>query len=274
MAELRLIGGLLLALGLATVAAADPIQPPAGWTLDPHNDAVNRQAYTSPPGDRVALAAYQNRSTDSSTLFASQVLDGFHGLAGGPRAGNPHVVEDRWSVARHDGLIDATLALHFDGTIEVARAIVAADRAHPVAVYATCVLQLDKAIPPQPAWRPEPPPAGPFGDCRRALATLDPGIAPADRVAIDDAPPAPAEPMSKLPELGGPAHMGDGSHIKLPPIAVPPPSPPPTRARCTSAPELVVLAAAMWWNRRRRERVDDDSTDLSDAAKGSDHDDR
>ena len=172
-------------------------------------------------------------------------------------------VEDAWTRAVNAGELElqATLAWHDPdaGTHEDAQIIFAQDAATLVSVTGECLSAADA------------PPAD-VAACRAALATLDPGIAKAQRVMLapPSDPPSPTAsgaatataPGSNDLGSGHPdmplAHMADGSRI--PAAADGDPARPAERCRPVYVGAgIAILAAAFYWNRRRRERFEPES---------------
>lgn len=91
--------------------------------------------------------------------------------------------------------------------------------------------------------------------CKASLLTLDPGVAAGRRVAMLLSP-ATAAPVVATTSEPAPAHMGDGSHVPLPPIAVPQEQPATDRRPVVVGLGVVMLAAVFWWNRRRRAQLE------------------
>jgi len=98
--------------------------------------------------------------------------------------------------------------------------------------------------------------------CKAALATLDPAVDPAQRVALEVAPvgtaPPPPPPSPTSPSLPA-ATLSEGPRTPLPPIVVPQDAQPPVDRRPVFVGAgIVLLAAAFWWNMRRRARLESD----------------
>ena len=99
--------------------------------------------------------------------------------------------------------------------------------------------------------------------CRAALATLQTGVAAADRAtlvlpaAAAPATPTPAPAPAATPTTTAPA-MSDGTKVKIGPITIPQDEPSSDRRPIYLGLGLVVLAAIFWWNRRQRDRFDDE----------------
>lgn len=139
------------------------------------------------------------------------------------------------------------------------RAVLASDGKQLTAVTGECL------------WRGDSDPAS-IGDCKAKLATLEPRIPRAARVALTVEQPGPTG--ESLPAAEGP-RLSDGSHLPapvLPPMVVAPAPSEVDRRPIYIGAGLVVLAAAFWWNRRQRERFDpepdEDADSLRAAARG------
>lgn len=120
--------------------------------------------------------------------------------------------------------------------------------------------------------------------CVKALATLDPGIPVAERIAFEPAPEG-SVPVVAAPVLHSvPAQLTDGQNVQLAPMTIPQSKPARDRRPVFLGAGIVLLAVVFWWNRRRRERferedgvlparaeragTDDDADDLAAAARG------
>jgi hypothetical protein len=188
--------------------------------------------------------------------------------------GSPH--ETAWQERVEPGLrqVAATLAWTdaASHTVETARLVIASDGRVMTAVTGECIAS-DGADP------------AAIAACQKALATLDPGIAVAKRVALvpaaagaaamSDATAAPSLP-ARAPRLD------DGGRISFPPMVVPPQQRAADRRPVYVGAGLIALALVFWWNRRRRDRFDreelgtpaaqprgdDDADDLHAAARG------
>jgi hypothetical protein len=88
--------------------------------------------------------------------------------------------------------------------------------------------------------------------CYAALDSVDTGVEPKDRVALDlDAKPA--EPATPLATTETP------HHVPLPPIAVPHEEPRTDLRPIIVGAGIVALAFGFWWNRKRRDRYTSES---------------
>jgi len=280
---------IVVLLGMATVAHATPtpmITAPKGWTQDPeHAAAVTTKLaeLTQLGGEKVVLATEVwvpklpgialviTRITAQPVSgkredAARAAIEDLH--ASGPTAYAwnelPSSV-DRAIVARGEWT-DATLHTQTVGTVVIAAS---ADRL--VAVRGEC-FTADGIGAPEAT------------ECVQALASLDPGIPVAERIAFEAAPRgAPAtDPVTKRDE---PARLTDGQQIHLQPITISQAKPEADRRPVYLGAGIVVLAGIFWWNRKRREKFeredgtatakptrretsDDDAEDLAAAARG------
>ncbi|MBA3541018.1 MAG: hypothetical protein H0T79_15515, partial [Deltaproteobacteria bacterium] len=140
------------------------------------------------------------------------------------------------------------------------RMVVAADATSLVAVTGMCIAR-DGSTPAL------------VEQCTGALATIDPGIATTDRVALAFPPPpavtnAPtmSVPDHAAPPRREPARLDDGSRVKMQPIQVAQDRGSDRRPVYVGI-GLVVLALAFWWNRKQRDRFAGE--DRATAARGS-----
>jgi hypothetical protein len=301
-AGLTALAGLAALAGDAAPAFADPTQlvtPPAGWRTDPEQATAlaQRFAATSHFGGLPAVTAaeayvagepgaalFVTRATATLPAEPAQAarltraaLDELRagsrraaltGGTAGERAWQDRVESDSKQVSATLTWTDTT-----SHTVDAARVVVASDGKRIVAVTGECLAgyAADRAL----------------AACRAALASLDPGVAVASRIALalapaadeaaDDQPPASSAPPRES------ARLDDGSKIMLPPITIPLDRPPADRRPVLLGAGVIVLAAMFWWNRRRRDRFergehggppasvarhDADADDLHAAARG------
>ncbi len=294
----------ILGGGVAEASSTPMVRAPDGWTADaeqasavaksvtsarPFTDpeaTVAAEVYAPPGGARISLVV--SRATSRSPKLvrpnASQgAIEDLHGIVARARLSGGKPVEDAWTAGElvSDVQLQGTLAWHDPaaGTREDAQIVVAQDAATLVAVTGECVAAADA-------------PAGLVAACKAALATLDPGILKATRIpipapqsgptagsaglAVPPPPPLAVEPGSD----GGPGALGkhgmtqmsDGSHISLPPMAIPQDSSGDRRPVYVGA-GIAILAAAFYWNRRNRERFEpepDADADVEPAKKDKD----
>jgi len=133
-----------------------------------------------------------------------------------------------------DKAITVEAAWHDGDVAGAARMVIAADANRIVAVKGECYAGASA----KPA---------DVAACTKALATIDPGIAPADRTAIPAPSNVPAAPRLTTP---GPSQ----THVAMPPISVHQKAPADLRPVYVGA-GLIVIAAVWWWNRRRAAHV-------------------
>jgi hypothetical protein len=255
---------LLIVIALAAVAHADAgttIRPPDGWTKGT-SKTKGVEVYVSPGGaielvvsTNTAVLAVGNRA--DATRAA---LDDVHGIARRAALTSSTVAEDSWQERA-----DAT-AKQVEGTLvwrdpdskvkETARIVVAGDATRLVALTGECIARddADSAL---------------VTACTTALATLDPGIAVADRIAPAIAPAGtPPKPIVEVPDVNRPSRqapsMSDGSHTPLPPIVIPQESPSTDRRPVFIGAGIVLLAGLFWWNMRRRARLEREDQENDD----------
>lgn len=277
------IAGLAAWAGLAVVgpaAGADPtrlITPPAGWRADPEQATALAQRFAA-TGHFGALrtvtaaeayvaaqpgaALFVTRATATLSNPPAQApratraaLDELR--ASGRRAAltGGTAQEQGWQERVEADARQVTATLTWTDTTshaaDTARIVVASDGTRIVAVTGEC-LAGEAAAPALVA------------ACQAALATLDPGVAPASRVAPVLAPegaagpepaaaaPAPGEISASAPRRE-PARLDDGSRFVMPPTTVALDRPDGDRRPVLVGAGVVVLALMFWWNRRRRD---------------------
>jgi len=308
-----LAGWAWLVVGPAAPVFADPtrlVTEPAGWRADPEQASALAQrfaatghlgglpsvtaaeAYVAPrPG--VALFATRATATLSdeptqAARAARVALDELRASAVRTSLSGGTAQDSAWKERVDPDARQVTATLTWNDitshTLETARVVVASDGKRIVAVTGEC-LSGDAADPALVA------------ACQAALATLDPGVAAASRVALALAPDvALAVPGEPPPSTGGtpsspdprnePARLDDGSKFTLPPMTIPVDRPATDRRPVYVGAGVVLLALGLWWNRRQRARfeeedrgdrprprrrprnTDDDADDLRAAARG------
>jgi hypothetical protein len=315
---IRVARGALAAIALAAGGAAlaapgSLVTAPAGWRPDPEQGAelARRFAAVEHFGGLAATTAAEVHvlARSSVALCATRATAALPDTAAAPRAARAALDELRattrrasltgaaaeeqaWQERIEPDAQQVTAVLRWrepaSHTVGNARIVVVSDGRRIAAVTGECL-------------------AGEGGDpgatsaCIQQLASLDPGIAPDHRVALDPAaagdaaapPPgalAPAEPpatMAPAPDAQRepPPRLSDGARVTLPPMVIPQDRPAPDRRPAYIGLGLIVLATLFWWNRRRRDRflredgiepptrraardADADADDLHAAARG------
>lgn len=260
---------------LAVNASADTIKPPAGWKLDaeqskalgaklrevgvfdmPDQTLTNADVYVPPErGVSLIVVVTGAKITTQRPEAARAAVDDLHNTAKRAGLSGAHIVEDGWQekVDPDAKQIEATLAFRDTDakTTSTSRRLIVGDAATLIAVTGECFASADAN-------------AKLVADCKAALATLDPGIAPDKRVelalAATGSRPAPSEPppSAASPGKAEPARMGDATRAPLPPMTMPAQDVRTSDRRPVYVGiGLVVLAAVFWWNRRRRARRED-----------------
>jgi hypothetical protein len=262
--------GLILTGGVAAASPTPMVHAPDGWRTDAEQAASIAKAAgaAKPFGDPAAVVAAEvygpvndtrislvvtrastrDAKLDRGTAAAAAIED-VHGTSARAKLSGAKPVEDGWDRGvTADQTLEASLAWHDSdaNTKDLIRIVIAADAATLTAVTGECLASADAQAPTIAA-------------CKAALATLDPGIAKSDRIAI----PAPSLVSVPLPDSSSPqgsdhlvlpmAHMTDGSRVELPPMAIPRDAPSDRRPVYVGA-GIALLAAAFYWNRRNRER--------------------
>jgi len=281
------IAGLAAWAGLAVVgpaAGADPtrlVTPPPGWRADPEQATALAQRFAATGhfgalrtvtaaeayvAAQPGVALFVTRATATLSDPPAQApratraaLDELR--ASGRRAAltGGTAQEQAWQERVEAEPRQVTATLSWTDTTshaaDTARIVVASDGPRIVAVTGEC-LAGEAAAPALVA------------ACQAALATLDPGVAPASRVAPVLAPEGAAgpEPAAAVPAPGPgdrptsasapprePARLDDGSRFVMPPTTIPLDRPDGDRRPVLVGAGVVVLALAFWWNRRRRD---------------------
>lgn len=290
-----LIAGVITTLVAATsLASADAIVPPAGWKIDTDKaaaqaDRVRRLAHfgglptefsasvfvPATPGVVLYVTRLSTKQNSPSALRAA--IDDFElpTRETGVQVGDStkKVDEPNKLVVASIGVRDTSAQLQTQSSF-----VAAADAAHLVVITGDCIATDDVD-------------AKLLDACKQALATLDPDIKPADRVAVSLPPTAdqlpPIDRTSPTPSgldgsatVSQPSKMGDGSRMVMPPMVVPQDTQTDRRPIYIGA-GILLLAVVFWWNRRRRESferadrgdADDDRDANKPAARRSSRDD-
>lgn len=300
----------------AAPASAEPtglVTAPAGWRADPEQASAlaQRFAATSHFGglpavtavevyvaERPGAALFATRATAELPADAAQAASAVRAALEGLRASSRRAAlsggsaeEQSWQerVETSPRQVAATLAWRDPSShaAETARIVVASDGKRVVAVTGECISS-DGAE------------TAAVAACRRALGSLAPGIAAAQRVELAVAPEGAQEPIASAARApatkpppqptarpaptmssgpGAPVWTDERAH--LPPMAIAQDTSGKDRRTAYLGAGLVVLAAMFWWNRRRRDRFeredrgvphravarDDDADDLHAAAR-------
>lgn len=266
------IAAVLLGAGAAQAAPGNIVDAPAGWRADPEQASALAQRLVAAPHALPTQSAVEAYAHDGVALIATRMtitlpsegreaaqagairaaLDELRGepkratLAGG------HAAERSWdeSVDAANKQVVAMLLWADDASKALVSASgrIASDGAKLAIATAECIAT-------------EASNQATVMACHRAIASLDPGIALAQRVALAvpaaSAPPPPAAPApSSNASMAAPPSLSDGTHIVLPPQHVPLPPPEPDRRPVYVGFGVVMLAAMFWWNRRRRDRFE------------------
>lgn len=205
---------------------------PAGWTGGASQELVEQTGHQGHfggvqgvieadryDGPNVVLYVTRVGATTASPGDAAEAELGLFGHPLGARtiADKAITVEAAW----HDGDVAGT-----------ARMVIASDGNRIVAVKGECYAGAEA--------KPDA-----IAACTKALATIDPGIAPADRITIPAPSSVPAVPQLSTP---GPSQ----THVAMPPMTV-------KQARDLRpvyvGAGLLVIAAVFYWNRRRAAHV-------------------
>ena len=245
---------LVLVAALAGTAAAGSITPPQGWTKDPKSPASAEVFLAPAPGvELVVSRTVVPVGPDQQAAAARAALDDLHSMSKRAALTGSNVSEDGWSELADASkrTIEAQLAWRDPGAqlVETARIVLAADAKQLIGVTGECIARVDA-------------PAAVRDACTAALATLDPGIDPAARVAVAIAPVGtPVPPLMAPPSTSGPPPTMSESHTPLPPISVAQEAPSTDRRPVFVGIGIVLLAGMFWWNMRRRARLEqEDST--------------
>jgi len=305
----------LVALGRPGLA--DPTRlviEPAGWRADPEQASALAQRFAAADhfgglpsvttaaeaylADRPGVALFVTRATATlpdraqAAHATRAALDELRASARRTSLTGGAAQERAWAERVEVDARQVTATLSWSDpashTVEIARVVVASDGTRIVAVTGECL-------------------AGEAADstrvaaCQACLATLDPGVAAASRIALTAEAPAPASSaLSSAPEISAPppapegtprepARFDDGSKFVMPPTTIPLARPDADRRPMLLGAGILVLALMFWWNRRRRDRFeredrgepparrsrdsrdsDDDADDLHAAARGDD----
>lgn len=248
----RVVLALVLAAGSA---AAAPLVPPAGWTLDPA--LAPAPAATRFGGKITKVDVYAYRAPVPGAVLYANRAEAEVPAADRDRLATLELEEPRDALRRQGATAKAEQdAQRFDpatkqleaavtwrdpaaGIVDASRVVIAGDATRLVAVTGQCVLAADA-------------PAEVATACEAALATLDPEVPAAARVPLAIVRTEAEPPPKPAPDI-----LDDGRSVSLPPIRVDQPAAPqPDRRPIYLGAGLVVLAAVFWWNRKRREKFE------------------
>jgi hypothetical protein len=258
---------MFLLLACAT-ASANSVKPPAGWAADTKAAISLSQQLGALPhfgGQRSVVTTEAYRAQQGGALFVTRMVANIGTLdeAARNRAASAELGELAATVTRagatatSDGstttaivdarLLEATQNWHdtATGVVVTSRMVIASDGQQMVAVIGECVLAADAA----------PDVVTP---CTGALASLDPDLDPAKRIALAIVQGAKA-PAMKPPSEGSssPSLMEGVDRPQLPPMSVPQERETDRRPIYVGI-GLVILAAIFWWNRKQREKLEKD----------------
>jgi hypothetical protein len=294
----------VLAGGTALAAPGSLVTAPAGWRPDPEQEAELARRFAAvehfgglaattaaevhvPPRSGVALCATRaTAALPDAAAAARAARAALDELRATPRRASltgAAAEEMFWQERVDPDARQVTAILHWrepvTHTVGNARIVVASDGRRIAAVAGECL-------------------AGPGAElaassaCINQLASLDPGIAPTERVALAPAAASPVAPparetstaaeppaaMAPAPDSQPPAAMApapdsqppapprliDGTRIVLPPMVIPQDRPAADRRPAFIGAGLIVLAVVFWWNRRRRDRFERSETEGGD----------
>jgi hypothetical protein len=268
-----LAGAFTIWLALSASALADTAVKPAGWIDDADKAVALTKQLGSVPhfgGAQAVVTTHAYRApSGGAALYVTRAIANVVGSAEQrARAAAAELDELRAAVRRHseqmpqratrrsldDRALEAQLAWAGTDLDIESRMVIAADDQRMVAASGECVLAKGVAAEVADA-------------CRRALATLDPDVPAASRVALALAP-EPARSTSTLPPAPS---MTDGGEAKFPPMRVEAKAETDRRPVYVGA-GLVLLAALFWWNRRRREQLENEHAPRATPARAADAD--
>lgn len=210
------------------------VTAPAGWTggasqqlveqtgreghLGGVHGVVEAERWDAPGGGLVLYATRVMATTASpGDAAAAEVAMIHHPVTGDHVVDGLRVIETAWT----------------EGDVHGAgRLVIAASADRVVAVSGECYAGAGKDVAP----------------CTAALGTLDPGVAPKDRIAIPEASRVPPVPQLTTP---GPS----ATHVTMPPVHLRQDAQTDYRPVYVGA-GLIVIAAVFWWNRKRAARHD------------------
>lgn len=286
---------LAVAGGPALAAPGSLVTAPAGWRPDPEQEAELARRFAAvehfgglaattaaevhvPPRSSVALCATRATAAVSDpAAVARAARAALDELRATPRRASligTTAEELAWQERVEPDARQVTAILHWrepvGHTVGNARIVVVSDGRRIAAVTGECLAGGGADL-------------GASNACIQQLASLDPGIPAADRVALAPAPPAeaasaPADgaaaPPARRAAAESPATMApapdslpppppridDGTKVVLPPMVIPQDRPAPDRRPTYLGAGLIVLAVVFWWNRRRRDRFERSET--------------
>jgi hypothetical protein len=290
-----------LAAGPALASPGGLVAPPAGWRPDPEQESelARRFSATAHFGGLAATTAAEVHVPPRSSVAlcvtrATAALPDPGAAAGAARAALDELrattrrvsltgaaaEEQAWQERIEPDARQVTAILHWrepaNHTVGNARIVVVSDGRRIAAVTGECLTGDGGEL-------------GAANACIQQLATLDPGIAPADRVALAPAPaerataPATAPGVPSAPSVEPPPSMAPApdtlppapprlddatrdrtetrARLALPPVVIPQDRPAADHRPAYLGLGLIVLAVVFWWNRRRRDRFEQEDGD-------------
>jgi len=291
-AVVTVVLAVLAPMGVARPGLADPtrlVTEPAGWRADPEQASALAQRFAAAGhfgglpsvtaaeayvADRPGVALFVTRATATlpdqtqgqvhAARAARAALDELRASSRRTSLTGGSAQERAWNERVEASARQVTATLSWSDpashAAEIARVVVASDGTRIVAVTGEC-LAGDAADPTR------------IAACQACLASLDPGVGAASRIAItpdaagptpdatpDATPPAPREsPSSPSVPAGAsrePARLDDGSKFVMPPTTIPLDRPDADRRPVFVGAGIIALAFMFWWNRRRRDRFE------------------
>jgi hypothetical protein len=243
---------LAIVIALEAAAAASPlVTAPAGWKGGPSDDLMHATGLTPHFGGvhGIIEAERYDAPKPGVVLYVTRVAANTTAIASAAQAELANVEPSnikapKVEMTSADKAIIASLDWRDDkaGIKGTSKMVIAAVADRVVAVKGECLAAADAD-------------ADLLAACGKALATLDPGIAPKDRVDLTSTSTSPttSTSTSTSPEL---TLSTEPPHAKVPPLAVPPDNASPrtdVRPMILGA-AILALAGVFYWNRKRRDR--------------------
>lgn len=210
--------------------------------------AATAQVFVAPDNSVLYVTLVARKMTADRDLHARELVDSF--LRAPQRA---QLTSAKVSVTSSSSKLDAA-AKQIDAAVQWqneeagfemrSRLVVVADAEHLITISGECLLKQDGA-------------AGLRAPCDAALASLDPELPAASRIALSLAPEGTEAPAGERVGSGATLEGVDGPRAPVPPISLPAePVRTVDRRPVYVGLGLVVLAGLFWWNGRRRDRRD------------------